>query len=289
MSTSPDPRHEQPGTYPVQDRANEDELKRVHIQDQMLNANMGGPLPEQDDPGRFNSVLDVGCGTGDWLIELAKAYPNIPRLIGVDVSGPMLAFAREQAAAEGVGERVKFLLMDALRMLEFPNRYFDLVNQRAGMSWIRTWDWPKLLQEYLRVCRSEGVIRITEADTFPTGNSPALMQLNELMVKAFYQSGRFFHPAGTGITTELIDLLSRHGIRNLQTRVYPLEYPIGTEAGRLFVEDMQRAYRTFKPFFQKWLRLPNDYDEIYQRAVNEMNEPGFVGTSVLLTMWGNKL
>src|SRR6185503_12714810 len=108
-----------------QDRSNEEEMQRLHLQDQMANRSMDGLLAEQEHPERFHNILDVGCGTGGWLIELAKAYPTMNKLIGVDVSNKMLDFAREQARAAGVAERVEFLVMDALRMLEFPNDFFD--------------------------------------------------------------------------------------------------------------------------------------------------------------------
>ena len=98
MPTS-DPRREHPSTYVVQDRSNQEELTRVQIQGQMLTASMGGVLPEQPDPRRFKCVLDVGCGTGDWLIEAAKTYPEISLLAGVDASGKMLEHARAQARA----------------------------------------------------------------------------------------------------------------------------------------------------------------------------------------------
>lgn len=290
MSTTPDPRHEQPGTYAVQDRSNEEELQRLQLQNQMLNTSMGGLLPEQPGQKGFSNVLDVGCGTGGWLIELAKAYPNIPRLFGVDVSGKMLDFARKQAEAEGVAERVQFVIMDALRMLEFPNAYFDLVNHRFGASWLRTWDWPKLLQEYLRVSQPYGVISITEGVIPPKGgNSVALMQFNELMVKASYQSGHLFQPAGDGVTSELARLLSQHGVLNVQTRDYTIEYRAGTVEGQLYAEDMAHLFHTFKPFFQKWTRLPDDYEALYQQMLHEMNQPDFVATANLLTAWGTKL
>jgi ubiquinone/menaquinone biosynthesis C-methylase UbiE len=288
MSTIPDPRHKQSGTYPVQDRSNEEEMKRLQGQDRMANRALGGLLSEQENPERFTSVLDVGCGTGGWLIGLAKTYPNITRLTGVDISEKMLKFARAQAAAEGVADRVAFLQMDALRSLEFPDASFDLINHRSAMSWLRTWDWSALLRGYLRVSRQGGVIRATEIQSFPTGNSPALAQLSELMVQAFYQSGHFFRPSGEGIADDLRDLFSRHGIRNAQTRLYPLEYHAGTEESQSFIEDAQLLFRTFKPFLQKWMHLPDDYDAIYQRMLLEMNDPGFVGTIVMLTIWGTK-
>src|SRR5437899_1428785 len=120
MSTPPNRRQELPSTYIVQDRSSQEELTRVQIQGQMITAGMGGVLPEQPDPLCFKRVLDVGCGTGNWLIETAKTYPTIPLLIGVDVSREMLDYARAQARAQQVSDRVEFHLMDALRMLEFP-------------------------------------------------------------------------------------------------------------------------------------------------------------------------
>ncbi len=120
MSTPDKPLREYPSTYFVQDRSNQEELQRVHLQDKLITLGMGGVLPEQLDPGIFRQVLDVGCGTGNWLIELAKMYPTATHLVGVDISDKMLAAARVEAEAQGVQDRVKFQSGDALRMLEFP-------------------------------------------------------------------------------------------------------------------------------------------------------------------------
>ena len=289
MSTSPDSRREQPNTYMVRDRSNEEEMRRLQMQDRMLNVSMGSLLPEQPDPARFTSVLDVGCGTGGWLIELAKMYPGIPRLIGVDASGKMLDFARAQAAAEGVADRVEFLLMDALRMLEFPDDFFDLVNQRLGMSWLRTWDWPKLLQEYLRVARPHGVIRVTEGDLGQIeGGNLAQTQLYELVIQAFYQAGHLFQPTSTGLTDELARLLTQHGVCDVQTHTYVMEARAGTPEGQFQIEDAIYFFRTVRPFLQKWVRLPDDYDEFCQQMIVEAKRPDFVARLNYLTAWGIK-
>src|SRR5689334_9711081 len=86
------PKREHPSTYFVQDRSNMTEMERIHFQDQLLTTNMSGVLAEQPDPARFESVLDVGCGTGGWLIELAKTYPHIKRLVGVDISSRIIDY-----------------------------------------------------------------------------------------------------------------------------------------------------------------------------------------------------
>ena len=126
--------------------------------------------------------------------------------MGVDVSLTFIEAARAQAKAEQVADRVEFHAMDALRSLEFPEHFFDLVNHRAAISWLRTWDWLKLLQEYQRVCRPKGVIRITEPEAIGVSSSPALSRFLDLLLQAFYQSGHLFTPTRDGLTSQLVHL-----------------------------------------------------------------------------------
>jgi ubiquinone/menaquinone biosynthesis C-methylase UbiE len=286
MSNSTDPHRENPSTYVVEDRSNQEELNRLRIQDHLHTAGMGGVLPEQPDPTAFPRVLDVGCGTGGWLIELAQTTPTCTGLVGVDPSLTFVEYARAQAEAAQVSDRVEFHVMDALRMLEFPAGFFDLVNQRAGQSWLRTWDWPKLLGEYQRVCRPGGVIRITEPEWMGESNSPALSRLFDLSLQAFYQSGHLFAPTNDGLTGELARLLHQHGLQQVQTRAHALEFHTGTLEGQHYFEDAKLGFRTLLPFLRKWTRVPDDYEAIYQQMLREIQQPDFVATMSLLTAWG---
>ncbi len=288
MSTPKNPRREQPGTYFVQDRFSEDELTRLRLQDQQVTAGMGGVLPEQADPASFQRVLDVGCGSGDWLIEAAKTYPNMSLLVGVDISSKIVEYAQAQAGAQGVSDRVQFRAMDALRMLEFPSDFFDLVNQRFGASFLRKWDWPKLLSEFRRVTRPGGVIRVTEGDLAVESPSPALTRLFEIALVAFYQAGHHFTPGSKGVTGDLAPLLRQHGLQQVQTHTHTPEYRAGTPEGQRFYEDMRLLFRTMLPFLRKWTRVPDDYETIYQQALSEMQQPDFVARGSMLTVWGNK-
>ena len=286
MSTSPDPEQVPHSTYVVQDESNTNELERLKIQDQSLTIGMGGVLPEPPDPGRFQSVLDVGCGTGNWLIEVAKTYPTIPRLIGIDVSEKMVNYARSQAAVEQVGDRVEFLVMDAMQKLDFPAATFDLVNQRLGASYLRTWDWPELLHEYQRVLRPGGILRITEGDIIAESTSPALKKLQQLTLDAAYNAGNFFTAESNGVTSQLTRLLRQYGFPPIQTQAYLLTYRAGTPQGQRYFENMRLAFRNLVPYLQKWTQVPADYDQIYQQALVEMQQPDFVANWTLLTALG---
>ena len=281
-----DSHKEQPSTYFVQDRNNQEELARLQVQDQMITRAIGGVLPEQPDPASFQRVLDIGCGTGGWLIETAKTYPTMTRLYGVDISGTILDYARVQAETSQVNDRVEFIVMDALRMLEFPDHFFDLVNIRFAESWIRTWEWPKMLQEMQRVSKPGGIIRITDANGTAGSNSPALNRLYLLGIQAMYQAGYYFTPDGASVINHLPDLMYQHGVLNIQSRAFTVEFRAGTSEGQLFAENMKLAYRTIQPFLKKWLRLPDDYETIYQQMLIEMQAPDFVARWDVLTAWG---
>jgi SAM-dependent methyltransferase len=57
-------------------------------------------------------VADVGCGTGQALIALARAFPAITAA-GYDVHQPAVERARRAAAEAGLADRISFEVLDA--------------------------------------------------------------------------------------------------------------------------------------------------------------------------------
>lgn len=284
---TPPQKQQYSGTYFVQDRQSEEELLRLVGQDRLVTASMGGVLPEQADSSAFRRVLDVACGSGGWVIEAAQTYPEMS-LVGIDINQRLIEYARAQAAAHHVDDRVKFHVMDALRILEFPDASFDLVNLRFAISFVRTWDWPLLLKKLLQIIRPGGMVRLTDEDVIHQSNSPASMEFCEMLLCALFRSGHLFVQESTGLTAHLAPLLSQHGYQQVQTRAYALQYQAGTPDGQVYVEDGMRVLRTLRPFLQKWGCMSKDYNVIHDQALEEIQRPDFCATWHLLTAWGIK-
>jgi len=119
-------------------------------------------------------------------------------------------------------------------------------------------------------------------------NSPALTRLGKISLEVFYHSGRLFTLESDGLTSRLVYLMTMHGIENVQSRIHTLVLRAGTPQGQHFYQDMMIAYRVALPFFQRWTRVPTDYQDIYQQALKEMQQPDFVATWRLITAWGTK-
>jgi ubiquinone/menaquinone biosynthesis C-methylase UbiE len=274
------------GTYFVQDRSNQEELQRLIVQERMVTEAMGGILPEQPDPTRFQRVLDIGCGPGGWVIETAQTYPQIKKLYGIDISPTMIRYARQRAEAQQLPkERVEFLVMDALLILEFPNEFFDLVNLRFGVSFMRQWDWPKMFSEMHRVLKPHGIARIVECSLGFESPSAAFSNFYILLRRAFERSGHLFNEEPTGLIDQLPTLLQRYDFQNTQSHKIPFEYRSGTEAGKALLEDHIHGFHTCHPFLYRYGCLPADYDALCQQAVQDMQQPDFVASTTFHIFW----
>lgn len=52
------------------------------------------------------AILEVGCGTGNLLVQIAKSFPSA-RVVGVDIEADSIATARKRVADAGLSDRVE--------------------------------------------------------------------------------------------------------------------------------------------------------------------------------------
>jgi len=96
-------------------------------------------------------ILEVGVGTGISLPD----YGRTRRLVGVDLSEPMLRRARDRVAAEGLTNVEGLAVMDA-RRLGFADNAFDAVVAQYVITVVP--DAEATLDEFARVVRPGGEI-----------------------------------------------------------------------------------------------------------------------------------
>jgi ubiquinone/menaquinone biosynthesis C-methylase UbiE len=98
------------------------------------------------------TILDVGCGTGNFSIKLANQGCKV---IGIDISDEMLDIARNKVKEMNLD--IEFYNMDVYK-LKFENEIFDAAFSMAAFEFI---DRPQnALNEMMRVVRKGGQIFI---------------------------------------------------------------------------------------------------------------------------------
>jgi len=106
-------------------------------------------------PGEF--VLDVCCGAGSTALPAARAVAPGGRVIGVDLAAPLLALAREKAAAQAIAN-VEFRHADFDQVF-FRPQSFDAIVCQFGLFFFP--DMPGALKKMWRFLRPGGRLVVT--------------------------------------------------------------------------------------------------------------------------------
>jgi SAM-dependent methyltransferase len=101
---------------------------RQQAQDILLRP-IADALIDRASPKAGERIIDVGCGSGATTIAFAQKVGPSGHVFGIDVSGPMLARARQSAPKE---LPVDFVLADAT-VYPFDPSSFDLLASRFGV------------------------------------------------------------------------------------------------------------------------------------------------------------
>jgi SAM-dependent methyltransferase len=289
MSTPDSTQHE--NTYFIDPESGAEMARLINL-DRLTTKCMGGLFPEQStaDLASIHRLLDIACGPGGWVQEVAYAYPKM-EVVGVDISQTMISYARTQAQVQRL-DNARFQIMDVTKPLDFPDLSFDLVNARL-IGFFSKAVWPPLLQECLRITRPGGTIRLTEIEIGVCGitNSLAVERLNALVTQALYLSGHGFSPDGRhmGTTPLLARFLRDAGCQNIQQRAHVLDYSAGAEAYEGFRQNNMVGFKLMERFLlQAKVTTQEEFDQLYEQMLVEMRSDDFCGLAYFLTAWGKK-
>lgn len=198
------------------------EISRLDFQHYLLRyalqGNYAAPI------GHPKSILDVGCGTGRWAMEMARQFPEA-NVIGIDLlPPPSEEQAQQNAMTDPRPENYVYMQGNALDGLPFPDGTFDFVHQRLLVAGIPLARWPGEVRDLVRVTRPGGWVELVEA--IPASGSPAMNQLREWLVGVGL-------PRGVDIRTtgKIGEYLQAAGARNIEYR--ELNIVLGKAGGRV--------------------------------------------------------
>lgn len=127
-------------------------------------------------------VLDVGCGTGNYTLELARQGIKV---ISIDSSFDMVAFAKRKAEKEGLKSN---FVVGRAEAMPFKGNIFDGVFGITVLCFVSNPE--KAIAEMKRALKAEGDVVLGELNKLSYW--AVLRRIKALFKKSSYRGARFF-------------------------------------------------------------------------------------------------
>lgn len=185
-------------------------------------------------------ILDIGCGTGQWAIDIAKQFSDA-WVVGVDSVSPARPFPLPLPA------NFTFLEANILHGLTaFGDNSFDFVHMRCLGMGIPANQWQSVMNEIARVTINGGWIETVEAD-LPHDTGPAFATVQTMLETILGARGLDLACA------RRVDSYLRHATPNVQAiSSYTVDIPVGVTGaghGARMAWNIQLALDNLAPFF----------------------------------------
>jgi arsenite methyltransferase len=165
-------------------------------------------------PERGDTIIDIGCNTGDSERLLLREYPDIREVVGIEKDQQRYEHALAKWEKGGSPAQIKFVLADA-QTLPFPDGHFDRALCVETLEWVKQ---PlEALQEIRRVLRFGGSAVVIHSDFDTQVFNSTHRNLCRKIVNAFTDSG----PNGQ-MGRELYGLCQKAGFQRVEPTVYTL-------------------------------------------------------------------
>ncbi|KAI0052694.1 hypothetical protein FA95DRAFT_1592645 [Auriscalpium vulgare] len=131
---------------------------------------LSGSLTFHVFPTPPTKVLDLGCGSGSWILEGARQWRNC-EFVGLDLVPlhPDLSHLR----STDLSARITWVQANCLEGLPFPNDEFDFVHVKRIAHGIPEDKWDGLLEEIVRVMKPGAAFEMLEEELSFPGKPPA--------------------------------------------------------------------------------------------------------------------
>ncbi|CAG8585870.1 9839_t:CDS:2 [Ambispora gerdemannii] len=234
--------------------ADTEEDDRLHQQHFTLKHICGGnytaPIADIIKPG--SRILDLGCGPGQWTLEMAQEFPQA-EVFGIDIN-------------EGFPTTIKpansrFIVGNVTERLPWEDNYFDFIWVRYLFVGIMDADWQNLYHEIKRVLKPGGILEHHECDGLTVNPGPKFRKMFGYFEGAFNSRGLCFR-----LACELSQRITMAGFEDVHSS--HISVAIGRQGGKIgeiWAANLKEGTYAMKPWLAKLTSWTDkEYDSVVQ-------------------------
>ncbi|CAG8606250.1 1702_t:CDS:2 [Ambispora gerdemannii] len=249
-----------------------DRMQRAHFTLQHLfRNNFSCPMEETLKMG--GRVLDGGCGSGAWLLDMAMHYPN-SHFFGVDIA--------EIYPSQIKLANVKFHQCDLMQLeqLGFEKNSFHMMQIKNMQLVLDVKDYAQIVEKMLKLLKPGGYFELSEVEIIFSDYGPNFTRIIKMLEMGLKRS--------TDLNLEKIFFATEQVI-NIQreTRVIKLG-PSGNIVGELYLTNLEEFFTgDIKEVLMGLMDMtPKEYENFWQQCKAECIE---LETRITFArVWGQK-
>ncbi|CAG8509301.1 3787_t:CDS:2 [Gigaspora margarita] len=222
------------------------------IRKHLFQKNFFSPIEEKLIIGA--KVLDVGCGSGFWVIDMGSEYPS-STFIGIDIDSTKFPSHDQQSPNVG------FLACNITHGIPFPPETFDFVHMSMMCCALTEDQWHQLVREIVRILKCDGWVEFVEGDPWFKNYGKVGTLVIETCINVNIHA----------MIPKLIG--SMNAFRDLE--YVNAEYPLGDWGGCLGKFTLANIRKVCEGIIdaQKYFGLSaKEYDDLLTNFVKELNE-----------------
>ena len=238
-------------------------------------------IPASANTPFISRALDVACGSGAWVRECAKRYPD-KHFVGLDKNVYLINYAIESAQREKIGN-ASFIMADMYNELPFHPVYFDVVR-----LCFLTPDLPfekalTLLTNLSSYLFWTGKLVWIEP-SIPTSSSYALFSYLQYIQEAYAHEDIHVY------TLEAMEALVRQAsFKHVTTLETEVSFSAGTKAHTLIVEYLPYLLASHQQVIKDMgLATSSELQSLIEQISHDLASPDFTGSCTFTTVVAEK-
>ncbi|CAG8518579.1 6396_t:CDS:2 [Ambispora leptoticha] len=242
-----------------------EEVDRLHQQHFTLKhicrGNYTAPIHDIIRPG--SKILDLGCGPGQWTLEIAQEFP-FAQVYGIDISSNFPSSIKPLNS--------HFIVGDVTEGLPWEDNYFDFIWIRYLFAAIKDADWRNLYHEIKRVLKPGGILEHHECDGLTVTAGPKFKYIQKYLEAAFISRG-----LNLRLACQLSERIRMAGFEDIQPSYVSVTLgKQGGVIGKIWATNGKESYIAMKPWLAGFSRITDDEYEsiiryIFEYEIEEYN------------------
>ncbi|KAI7855347.1 hypothetical protein BDC45DRAFT_505987 [Circinella umbellata] len=220
-------------------------------------------------------VLDIACGTGIWILEMASEFPQA-QFYGIDLSTMYPADIKPL--------NTHFCQGDVLNGLPYMDNYFDFVHMSLVYNCFSFEDRKKLLNEIRRVLKPGGYVEFRDVDPVVRNPGPYTIEYT----KPFSQ---LMHDKLDVDITWAVNMCEHvqkfAGMTDLHHQMVSINFVSSSKLSTTFITALLAEWESYRAFGMEAYNLtPEEYGKVIQTIVEESKKQRSYLNYIMC--WGRK-